>query len=70
MIPNLRNVSRVTTKKKHSQKLNIIETSEYFRFHIYKQACTQNFSFGGEGTDPEAVYNLCFILKTVTKIIS
>jgi hypothetical protein len=27
------------------------------------QACTQNFSPGG--ADPEAIYNLCLILKTV-----
>jgi hypothetical protein len=26
------------------------------------QACTQDFSLGGEA-DPESVYNLCLILK-------
>jgi len=33
-------------------------------FHIMRQVLTQNFSPGeGEGADPEAVCNLCCILK-------
>jgi hypothetical protein len=35
-------------------------------FHIRRQVLTQNFSCGeGEGADPEAVSNLCWILKIV-----
>jgi hypothetical protein len=35
---------------------------------MWSQVCTQNFSL--EGADPETVYNLCLILKTVIKIMS
>jgi hypothetical protein len=36
------------------------------RFGLSKaQVRTQNFSLGGGGFDPEAIYNLCLILKTM-----
>jgi hypothetical protein len=42
-----------------SDAKNLKDTSDV------SQACTQTFSLGGGGTDPEAVCNLCFIMKTM-----
>jgi hypothetical protein len=33
------------------------------KFGIYRQVHTQKFSLGEGGNDPEAIYNLCLILK-------
>ena len=35
-----------------------------------KQGRTQNFSLEGVRADPEAIYNLCLILKIVIQIMS
>ena len=64
------NVSYELLYLKYSMDFNLVEIFTWIkqlRRIWVRHVCTQNFSLGAGGTDPEVIYNLCSILKVMPR---